>query len=374
MNQPKREVWERYPHGSSFYAYSNCPVSFRLSQAAGPEPDTDDSLLGTQVHAVLAGSLDPAKASIEVVEKANDLALQHQEALAAWSKDLEGENSDPPVIEHRIWLRQGFIPLYSGKPDRFLKVGKRVLLSDFKTGWQTLDAWPATNCQLRAYVPLVDTHYKGKIDSVTAQIHKPGKRLPPTVFGRPEINEARQWATEVANAAIDSHGEPNRGAWCKYCNGKSICPAWTKEVGTLALLSVESLSDAALAKIGPKLDLAGQVVDRLKERLFARVRDNPEGFPDWRIDPGDLRRGITDIGAAYKILQPLIGHDQFLKACRPAITELKRAIAAARSISLAKADAILSDLLEPDSVMTKSLTKPKLVYEGDNDLTKTLPD
>lgn len=351
---------ENYPRGSEFYIYDNCDVSFALMKVAGEEPSTPYAFKGTRVHSVLAEKMPARELDDAEADLAADLATMFRTQFATWRGDAEITQN---LIETRFWMRAGWRPMYSGQPDRVIVAPPRAYIPDFKTGWHPLDAITATNSQLRSYVPLVVTEIDG-IEEVTVSIIKPGKKTPPAVFGQEEIKEATVWAIEVVDR-IKSPGEkkPNRGPWCQYCSGKVVCPLWRDELSQLAQMedAIGFIPDVQLRSIAPSLDIAGKVVERLKARLYSRVQTAPENFPDWRLQPGDIKRKISDPLKAYGLLKPYIQPEEFVAATNVSITELETAYRRARGLKSTEANLEFMKLLA--SVIEKRPNKDSLVYD-----------
>jgi hypothetical protein len=367
-----KQLYERYPRSSSFYAYENCEASFELMQAAGEEPPNIFSDRGNEVHALLSGKKDPALAGDAEVELATELDLQDK-ALA--KKLYAGLQVDEEHFEERLWLRNGLLPIYSGKPDRWRLYGASrgahwVYLADFKSGWHPLDHYVATNCQLRSYVVLLDEASGRTLAQAVVAIHKPGKKSPPAVFDRAELDQARGWALQVV-AKVTAKGPktPNRGPWCTYCSGKVLCPAWRKEIEMLAPYSsavVADIPDLVLAQMAPHLDLAKTVIEKLMDRLKERVKERPDLFVGWRFAPGEARRSLDPARNedAFEILVTK-GADltfaDFLASARMSVTALEASLMKNRHLSKPSATELLNTKLA--AVIEKKLPDPHLVYD-----------
>ena len=356
---------KRYPRGSAFYALSNCEISFQLSQASGEEPPTIFSDHGNEVHGVLTGKVPAADIEQGLREEADHLEGLRQLRLSDW---LEDNKPFTEYTEKRLWMRKGTVPLFSGQPDKFVVQGRRVFLSDYKTGWHPLDHYVATNCQIRAYVALIDVELEGKVDEVTAAIHKPGKQSPPAIFDRQAIDDSIAWARYVATAAVSSEPKtPTRGPWCKYCSGKVLCPLWREEINTLAELStaiVSDIPDSALRELAPHLELAKMVAEKLLARLYNRVSARPDFFADWHFHPQSPRRKIDDTIGAYNALvvrEKALSPGEFLVACRLSITELEKRVRHASGSSVNETKLFLDQTLK--DIMEYASPKPALVYD-----------
>ena len=323
-NKSKSLSFKDYPRGSGFYAYSNCTVSFQLSQASGEEPPTEFSDRGTDVH---GGIRERKHDDPDIWDEAKALIDLRDDRVNRWSQG----GKQTIVREKRLWIRQGLKPIYSGQPDEYVVEGRHVFLSDYKTGWHPQDAYAATNCQLRAYVPLIDADLKHEIDDITVAIHKPGAQSPPAIFDREAIDAAYHWAVSVAATATveGTRKKPNRGPWCKYCAGKVLCPLWREEIMSISELSAaiaSDIPDSMLRQIAPRLELAKQVTEKLLERLYDRVKAKPDLFSDWGFKEGQTKRKITDTIGAYNGLvakSKVLSAGEFLACCSASITNIE---------------------------------------------------
>jgi hypothetical protein len=358
MTTPLSE--KNFPRGSEFYIYDNCEISFELMQSAGEEPATPFADKGTRVHAVLAEKKEPKELDDAEADLAAELSTQFKSQFNPWKGDAEITQN---LIEERIWMRAGWRPMYSGQPDRVIVAGPRAFIPDFKTGWHPLDAITATNSQLRSYVPLVATEIEG-IEEVTVSIIKPGKKSAPAVFGPEEIKGATAWALEVVSR-VKAPGpkKPTKGPWCQYCSGKVLCPLWRDELAIMAQMdeAIGSLPDVQLRDLAPKLDIAGKVVEKLKARLYNRVQLAPGNFPDWRFEPGVVRRKIADPAKAYALLKEYVSAEEFVSTTSVAISELETIFRKARGLKTLEAAAEFNNLLA--SVIDKKPNKDSLVYD-----------
>jgi uncharacterized protein DUF2800 len=358
------EPHKRYPRSSFFYAMDNCEAAYELSVASGEEPPTVYAEKGTAVHRVLARKADPATLEPADADLARDLDEKRVRMEDKW---LDGKQPDEVLIEERLWMRDGLTPIYSGQPDRVVRFGKRIYIPDFKTGWHPLDHFSATNCQLRSYVPLADEYFDG-IEEALVAIIKPGKQSPPALFGPEEIIDARIWAVALANRATKPGPKtPNKGPWCTYCSGKVLCPLWRAEVLSFAEranLVVSEIPDAALAELAPQLEMAATVIKKLQDRLWGRVQLAPENFPDWRLEPGDKRRSIENLGELYERVvtrDAALSFDEFLEACKISIGAVEGAIRKNKQYTWAETYEYFARKL--GDLITIKPNRSKLIYD-----------
>jgi hypothetical protein len=311
------------PRPSEFYIYSNCPASYQLMRASGEEPATTYAFKGTRIHKVLAGH-----GGMELLDPDESKTFEELwEAFRVALREWRGSDKIDEVWSEEVfpYLSPDGKTIFLGHPDRIIRSGSRLFIVDYKTGYHTLDAITATNCQLRGYVALADANLRG-ITEITVWIDKPGKRDLPAVFDRGEITRARVWSLDLVQRVADPEvsKQPNKGDWCKYCSGKVICPAWKQEIQNIAASQdvVDIMPDEALALLAPKLDIAAKVIDRLKARLEERVRKHPGAFPGWHFRPGQLRPKIEDAHQAFIALCDVLNADTFMSISKIGIGDL----------------------------------------------------
>jgi hypothetical protein len=352
---------DRFPRSSSFYIYDNCDLSFELCQQAGEEPATIFSDRGTKIHGVWAGRVPAQLLDLDERSIYDRLEERYEQRVRAWLGDEAKPHQE--LTEERLWWRMGLRQIYSGQPDRVLVVRERAYIPDFKTGWHPLDAIAATNCQLRSYVPLVSQNIDG-IEEITVDIIKPGKMSPPAVFNSDLIDQAKAWALNtVARVRKEGEKKPNRGVWCQYCSGKVLCPAWKTEIQALALGNqlLAQATDDMLRELGPRLDIAAKVIERLKARLEQRVREAPELFKDWRFDKGDTRRRIVSLTLAYQRMSAEgVSATDFISACNGKVTELESIYRKKKGLKTIEGAIAFNKLL--GSALESHPNKDKLVY------------
>jgi hypothetical protein len=319
---------------------------------------------------VLARKLSPKELDDAEADLAADLDAQRVRLVDGW---LDGKRIEFEMIEERLWMRMGLKPMYSGQPDRVILSGPRLLIPDFKTGWHPLDHIVATNAQLRSYVPLAVDEIQARggdlceIEQVTVAILKPGKKSPPAVFDHEAIGDARAWALDVVDrATAKGPKKPNRGPWCTYCSGKVLCPLWRDEIMIAAAqvdVAVRDIPDLVLRELAPKLEIAATVIEKLQTRLYSRVKEAPQNFPDWRFEPGTKKRSIDNVPKAAKALidANYLSGEEFLESCSVGITKLEASIRKVNDYTVAQTEEVLNKTI--GHLITKKPDKDKLVYD-----------
>jgi hypothetical protein len=275
----------------------------------------------------------------------------------------QGEQIERSWIEQEFAWRISADVSYVGHPDKVLKSGDRLFIPDFKTGWQPLDGISATNAQLRAYVAIVDANITDDIREATVWIDKPGRKDAPAVYDREAIQQVKIALRNTA-VRVTSEGPktPNRGPWCQYCSGKVICPAWRKEIQTFANIeAIDSLADQHLAELGPKLDIAAKVIERLKARLEERVKANPTFFVDWHFKPGRAVGHIENVSQAWLALKAEMDAESFLELTKLQIGQLTEKYRQLHKCTWEEARAALEAKLGENFKYVR--TKAQLVYD-----------
>lgn len=127
---------------------------------------------------------------------------------------------------------------------------------------------------------------------------------------------------EYAKAHHDEY-HPSFAA-CRYCKGRSLCPAFREElVETLPVLAkkAELLDPAMLAEL---LDVASRaepwckaVKDAARKALEAGVK-----LPGWELKERRLRK-VRDVDAAFGAVNDVLSQEQFLLTCDVRIGELE---------------------------------------------------
>jgi hypothetical protein len=128
-------------------------------------------------------------------------------------------------------------------------------------------------------------------------------------------------------------------------------------------MAVREIPDTALRELAPKLSIAATVIEKLQARLESRVKEAPENFPDWRFEPGEKKRSVTNAGEVGRRLveSEIITREAFMACCKVGITNLELAIRKKGNHSVAAAKEIINNRIG-DLIEIKP-TKDSLVYD-----------
>lgn len=348
---------------SFFYVADNCDLAVELCAQSGEEPTTEFADKGTRGHGAIAGRIGMESLSAAEAKDVEAIGRKYQHQLGEW---LAGDSVSEIVTEAEFIYRVRLKPIYSGHPDKVVFAGpQRAFIPDFKFSWQPLNGLTATNRQLMAYVPLVRQAYPKLEEITTSIIALSNRKNPPAIYGPDEIGRAEIWALSVVKRSTEpGEKKPNAGPWCQYCSGKVLCPIWQNRIPELAAKMDEDLevvTDEALAQLGPWLDNARKVIDRLQKRLEHRVRQAPGSFPDWRWKPGRLMRKVTDVPRAWALVRDRLTPDEFVAGCDLSIPTLEEAFHKHFRGTRKDSDAALAELLA--AVIERKPTKSSLVYD-----------
>jgi hypothetical protein len=239
------------------------------------------------------------------------------------------------VKEQRLWLRKGLRPLLSGKPDEVLRQGPRVAVLDHKFGNHRVND-PRNNVQLSLYALLV-AREDASVEEVTCQILSPLYDFEPGTYGRQELDELYKTVLVVV-ASLGDPGDPVPGDHCHFCPARLICSA-AKDQAALAML-------AKVAEL-PRGEQAARLLDDIKraQALFKEVEayyrrlleETPGAIPGWALEPGYVRRSITDASAAQQKVESLLALEEFLATCSVSVPQREKAWAKKSGIPVAHA-------------------------------------
>jgi hypothetical protein len=130
-----------------------------------------------------------------------------------------------------------------------------------------------------------------------------------------------------------------------------------------AELAVREIPDLALRELAPKLAIAATVIEKLQARLYARVKEAPDNFPDWRFEPGQRKRSIDDTVKAAKTIidSKRLTAARFLEACSIGITKLETILRKDNDLTIIETEKLLNELV--GSLITVKPNRDSLVYD-----------
>ena len=346
-----------YPSASEYGRLIKCRASHlmakrakALGQVAHERSDAAD--LGTKKH--LANVEGPDILSAK--EREDWETCQHKRAafLTQWTADCALPVE--VVKEKRLWLRKGLRPLLSGKPDEVLRQGDRALVLDHKYGTHRV-ADPRENAQIGLYALLV-AHEDQTITEVSCQILSPYFDFEPVTYSRAELMQLHQ-SVLVVVASLADPGDPVPGDHCHFCPARLVCGAAKDQAAQAMLAKVVEL---------PTGEQAAELLDAIKraQALFKEVEayykrvleETPGAIPCWALEPGDVRRSITDTVAVQRKVADLFPVDEFLSTCSVSVPQLEKLWAGKTRVPAAKSREPFKKFL--GALLTEKRSAPSL--------------
>jgi len=293
-----------------------------------PLPESPDAKWGTDIHAAWAGKelqlQAEAQATLEDIKRMETLVL------ADWSS---GEPYSLLGREVRLWLRDGIMPVASGKYDVAYTQGtNRVLILDAKTLYSQLEP-AAHNDQLRELVALLRFNYP-LFEDFRVAILAPHATQPISIayFDRFEA----ELALRLLRLSLFQSNDPNAprtpGPWCKVCPAQLNCP----ELRALVPLPKETLAQRVergdftlpLGTEGSsflhQIHTAKAVIKSLEEAYKEIVLKDPNALPGWALRNGKKIREISNTSAALQTwIDAHCNPNDFLASATVSITTLQ---------------------------------------------------
>lgn len=235
---------EHSPIGaSSYYRYSKCPGSVRLSKGM-PEQSSLYAAEGTKAHELAAEALKLGSCNTELFEgieqeMKDGIRLYVETVLAAWQVDI-GRNMDRRLlVEHSFDLTSLHPDLYGTADAVVYSPSEELLLVyDFKYG-KGVGVDVENNGQLMFYAlgALLTTKFRPKfVEMVIVQPrfeHKDGFirqwRVPVLDF-----LDFSEELVQAATATTKSDAPLKSGDHCRWCPAAGICPQIFAEAQDLA--------------------------------------------------------------------------------------------------------------------------------------------
>jgi Protein of unknown function (DUF2800) len=339
--------------GSGFARDKHCPANRKMANKArelGQVPPTSpEAESGTRIHAFLAGQA--VQLTDEETETARYLAEKGSEIVAEFAAGREYKE----VIERRLWIYRGLVPIRSSKPDRVITVyepdGADILVIDYKTGHAAID--PEIEdafAQLDEYALTVALNSVGGVKRVKSVLLPRWDPICWKEYGSDELVQIHHELLRAIDAGNSDYPETKPGWYCRYCDGRLICPAAFGEFSmvqvaqTLAPLPEGKEGEVFIEQVKRVKALCDAMLTHYKARLTA----SPGCCGAWQIGEGDRTREIEDIEAAYGLLVPAhITHEEFLECCTPFIGKLEKKYANKAGKIAAKARREFNALLAP---------------------------
>lgn len=332
------------PSASGMSRLALCPGSWNL-ESTQPEQDANQYMqLGTDVHAVLAGTKDID----ELSEEGQDIATRCISEFSEMIGQLDLGPRTKEIVEQRFWYDDKF----SGAIDRVDFFGEdTAVVTDYKTG-RVAQSNAAENYQLRAYAVLVKKAYP-ELKTIFVAIIQPmasGKTI--AEYGEAELEAADKEIAGIVNASLkqDAPRTPSPDA-CKWCRAKDICPdryeagqAATRQLQVVSGVVVSQLSDEELVNLDDKALVVEDFIDEVRKELKSRLVSGKQ-IAGRSLTKGRTSRSVTDPSACADSLIGVFSPLEFVACTKVSITALEKAYAAKKGVSVRDAKSELESLL-----------------------------
>lgn len=308
-------------------------------------PESLDAERGRQNHKLLEAGFGP-----ENIQRRIDAILRAaREAGSEVRKEYRFF-----IVDH------GLRTLFSAKPDMVIINASVVDFYDWKPAQH--EDWDAWESQIEAdAVTLHDSfptsHLRGWI--VTEHF---GERC--YEFNQERFELLRKELECVIDAHVrqpDANVVPVAGSWCRYCEGRLICPA----VRELALRPPDVVSDALPrgekgATIVAKLKQGIRVAYEILDWYHAALENDPEYLDGkWHLKAGARVTSVTDQAAAVARLINSLSVEEILSCSELSLPRLKDKWRQIYGVRRAEADIQITSIL--DGLIEEKRKKSSLV-------------
>ena len=324
-----------YPSASEYGRLLKCCASFLMTKRA--------KALGQLAHERSPASDLGAKLHLANIESPDILTPKEredweicQQKRAAFLTQWTADCALPIEInkEERLWLRKGLRPLLSGKPDEVVRQGAKVAVLDHKYGSYRVDD-PQNNAQLAIY-GLLAAREDASVEEVTCLILSPFYDFEAVTYTRDDLDQLYQ-SVLVVLASLADPGDPVPGDHCHFCVARLVCSA-AKEQAAQAMLAkvVELPLGEQAARLLDDIRRAQSLFKEVEAYYKRLLEETPGAIPGWALEPGDVRRSISDACAAQQKVEGLLPLEEFLATCSVSVPQLEKAWAKKSGIPIAQ--------------------------------------
>ena len=337
------------PSASGMSRLALCPGSWNLESTL-PEQEANQYMqLGTDVHAVLAGTKDFDSLS----DEGQEIATRCLNDFSTMIGQLDLGERTAEIIEERFWYTDELLgeDTFSGAIDRIDFFGDTAVVTDYKTG-RTAQSKASDNKQLMAYAVLVKKAFP-ELKTILVAIIQP-------LAGGTTIAEYNEAELAAANKEIcgivlassfpNAPRNPSPDA-CKWCKAKSICPdaygnakAATTTLQVASSVAVSTLSNEELASLDAKSLIVEDFIDEIRKELKSRLMAGSQ-IAGYSLGKGRITRNVTDTAAAISALSSVLSHDAVMDCAKLSVSSLEKAVAKAKGLKGKDAKAALDDAL-----------------------------
>jgi CRISPR/Cas system-associated exonuclease Cas4 (RecB family) len=316
------------PSASGMSRLALCAGSWNLESTLPEQEPNQYMQLGTDVHAVLAGT----KEFDELTEEGQEIATRCLSDFSTLIAQLDLGERTAEVLEQRFWYNDA----YSGAIDRIDFFGDVAVVTDYKTG-RTAQGKASENQQLKAYAVLVKNHYP-ELKTIFVSIIQPlagGTTI--AEYNQQDLAAAEQEIIAIVSASLDPEAPrtPSPDA-CKWCRAKSICPevqATHKELEVISGAVVNKLTNEELIAIDDKAEVVEDFIEEIRKEIKSRLLSGQQ-ITGRKLGKGRITRNVTDTAAAISALADIMPPDVVGVATKISLSSLEKAYAKAREIPL----------------------------------------
>jgi CRISPR/Cas system-associated exonuclease Cas4 (RecB family) len=316
------------PSASGMSRLADCAGSWNLEFTLPEQEPNQYMQLGTDVHAVLAGT----KEFDELTEEGQDIATRCLSDFSTLIAQLDLGERTAEVLEQRFWYNDA----YSGAIDRIDFFGDVAVVTDYKTG-RTKQGKASENQQLKAYAVLVKHHYP-ELKTIYVAIIQPlagGTTI--AEYKEEDLKAATTEILAIVSASLDPDAPrtPSPDA-CKWCRAKSICPevqATHKELQVISGAVVNKLTNEQLVAIDDKAEIVEDFIEEIRKEIKSRLLSGQQ-IAGRKLGKGRITRNVTDTAAAISALADIMPPDVVGVATKISLSSLEKAYAKARKIPL----------------------------------------
>ena len=337
------------PSASGMSRLTDCAGSWNLESTL-PEQEANQYMqLGTDVHAVLAGT----KEFEELTEEGQEIATRCLSDFSTLIAQLDLGERTAEVLEQRFWYNDA----YSGAIDRIDFFGDVAVVTDYKTG-RTAQGKASENQQLKAYAVLVKHHYP-ELKAIYVAIIQPlagGTTI--AEYNEEELEAATKEILAIVSASLDPNAPrtPSVSA-CKWCRAKSICPdaygqatAAKTHLQVVSGVAIATLSNEELASIDSKADIVEDFIEEIRKEIKSRLMAGQQ-IAGRKLGKGRTTRSVSsDSAAVVSALSGILSASDVMACAKLSVTSLEKAVAKAKGVKGKEAkealDAALGWLLE----------------------------
>jgi len=219
---------------------AKCPGSMAQEMIAPPQPDSDDSKMGTRCHEAATAILTGA-----FVKDLSEEEMEWVNWCVQEVKDIE-KTINPETLKEALIINEKKLSLSSmgiarnGKMDRAYICGETAWIIDFKFGVGWVNA-PKYNYQAKAYAVSVAEELGVKkvyFHFLQPRATNPDEMNQTETWNEEDIQKHKEDIIRVVEKTKDSLAplNPSTNA-CKFCEAKEFCPA--KTGATQAMVAIK---------------------------------------------------------------------------------------------------------------------------------------